>query len=363
MRTRLVSAAVAVASVAATLIAALAVEAAGRGAPVAEPALRALPKHLSQTGLYAPGSTTRVRTENVPFSPQYPLWSDGASKRRWIYVPPGASIDASQPDAFAFPPGTKFWKEFGHERRIETRLIERVADGTWRYATYVWNTEGTDAILASEDGIVLAGVAGAPGGRYEIPSRNDCLACHEGGTVPILGFSALQLSRDRDPLAPHTSTNRDGESDLDDFFARKTIRNLPASLLEQPPRIAASTPVERAALGYLHGNCAHCHNATGAVAGIDLVLAQSASDPLASAQHTIASLVGYSSRFRAHGSKATSRIVAGDVAQSVIAVRMRSDNAMTRMPPLGVTVVDDAGLALIERWIGQYLTLKTETTP
>ena len=109
--------------------------------------------HLSETGLYAAGSATAVRADNLPFSPQYSLWSDGATKRRWLHIPPGTSIDASRPDEWDFPPGTKLWKEFSHGRRVETRLIERLDDGTWRYATYVWNEEGTDARLAPAAGI------------------------------------------------------------------------------------------------------------------------------------------------------------------------------------------------------------------
>src|SRR5688500_2181323 len=58
-----------------------------------------LPQRLSETGLYIPDSL-RVRGDNIPFAPQYPLWSDGTSKRRWIYLPPGASIDASKVDAW-----------------------------------------------------------------------------------------------------------------------------------------------------------------------------------------------------------------------------------------------------------------------
>ena len=135
----------------------------------------------------------RVRGDNIAFAPQYPLWSDGTSKRRWIYLPPGAAIDASRVDAWEFPVGTRLWKEFGYDRRVETRYIERLADGSWRFAAYVWNKEGTDAVLAAEDGAVLP-VSAAPGGRYVVPSRNDCLACHEGPSVPVLGFSALQLS-------------------------------------------------------------------------------------------------------------------------------------------------------------------------
>src|SRR5690242_13451668 len=82
-----------------------------------------LPQHLHDTGLYEPDSM-QVRAENLPFTPQYSLWSDGASKQRWIYLPPGTRIDASNPDAWEFPRGTKLWKEFRHGRAIETRYIE-----------------------------------------------------------------------------------------------------------------------------------------------------------------------------------------------------------------------------------------------
>ena len=83
-----------------------------------------LPQRLSDTGLYVANSM-RVSADNIAFAPQYPLWSDGTSKRRWIYLPPGAAIDASRVDAWEFPVGTRLWKEFGYDRRVETRYIER----------------------------------------------------------------------------------------------------------------------------------------------------------------------------------------------------------------------------------------------
>ena len=91
-------------------------------------AVRPLPLHLSETGLYVKGSATEIRPELVHFSPQYPLWSDGATKRRWIELPRGTFIDASNPDAWEFPPGTRLWKEFSVGRPVETRFIERLAD-------------------------------------------------------------------------------------------------------------------------------------------------------------------------------------------------------------------------------------------
>lgn len=317
-----------------------------------------LPPRLSDTGLFEPGSTTAVRAGVAAFSPQYPLWSDGTRKRRWIALPPGAWIDATHADAWDFPVGTRLWKEFGYGRRVETRMLERLADGSWRFATYVWNADGTDAVLAPEDGTVVP-VADAPGGRYAVPGRGDCVACHEGPAVPVLGFSALQLSPDRDPLAPHADPPRRNQLDLKRLVASGLLRNLAPALLATPPRIEAPTPTARAALGYLHGNCGHCHNAAGALTGLELVLAQQAADA-GSAERTLQSLLGHSSRFRPHGADSAQRVVAsGD--GSVLTLRMKTDNLLARMPPLGVRVVDTEGVALIERWIATDIQLSAST--
>jgi hypothetical protein len=313
-----------------------------------------LPQRLRDTGLYAPGSTTDVASGVLAFSPQYPLWSDGATKRRWIALPPATSIDASKPDAWAFPVGTRLWKEFSVGGRVETRFIERLQDGSWRFATYVWNEDGTDAVLAPVDGI--ASLSRAGGRRYAIPSEADCRACHEGAAVPVLGFSALQLSPDRDPLAPHAEPSTG--VDLRELVARGWLRNLPVALLKQPPRIAAASPTERAALGYLHGNCGHCHSKpdeSGASVPVGVVLAQSAAEP-DSAASVVRSLVGVESRFRPAATKHTTQLVApGASHASVLTLRMRSRVPSVQMPPLGSEVPDSEALALIERWIDSSL--------
>jgi hypothetical protein len=258
----------------------------------------ALPERLADTGLDGAGV--------LAFAPQYSLWSDGATKRRWLYIPPGSAIDAANPARWEFPIGTKLWKEFAHGRPIETRFIERLADGAWRYATYVWNEEGTQATLAPEEGFKALPVAGAPAGRYRVPARADCRVCHDGARVPVLGASALQL-------AP----------ELGALVARAWLRNLPPALLEHPPRIAAASALERAALGYLHANCGHCHNDTPAAPPVDLVLDQQAEKPGAGLRERL----------------------------SLVLERMRTRAPRTQMPPLGTAVPDPEALALIERWI------------
>jgi mono/diheme cytochrome c family protein len=107
------------------------------------------------------------------------------------------------------------------------------------------------------------------------------------------------------------------------------LRNLPASLRSQPPQVSASTLTARAALGYLHGNCGHCHNASGPLAEVGLHLAQPA--PV--------------------------RLPADP---KLLVAKMRSPNPLMRMPPLGVRQPDAEGIALIERWIRNELSTTTK---
>lgn len=319
--------------------------------PMSATATMPLPQRLSDTGLYEPGAVTRVRSDVIAFAPQYGLWSDGALKRRWIWLPPRTAIDASRPDAWQFPVGTRLWKEFALGARVETRYLERLADGSWRYASYRWNADGSDATLVAESGAVVP-MAAAPGGRYAIPSRGDCTVCHDGTPVPVLGFSALQLSPDRDPLALHAGAAHGELTDLRTLVAQRRIVNLPAELLAAPPRIAARNAVERAALGYLHANCGHCHNAQGALDGLELVLAQRATGGADGATATLKSLFGHASRFALDGG-AAQRVATTGNAEGTLLLRLKSSDAATRMPPLGVRQVDAAGVALIELWLSQ----------
>lgn len=353
------------------LAAALAWSDPGGVAAAAEPAAPVtpesaeLPPSLRDTGLYEPGSRLQVRREIAAFTPQYPLWSDATTKRRWLLLPPGSAIDATRPDAWNFPVGTRLWKEFAYAGRpVETRYIERRADGAWQFATYLWNADASDAVLAPRTGVGSLPVAAAPGGRYVIPSRGDCLACHTGAEVPVLGVSALQLSPDRDPLAPHGVAAGPDDFDLRGLVARGWLRGLPAALLETPPRIAAETALERAALGYLHANCGNCHNASEARVPVRLILAHSVAAPAASRADVLRSAIDAPSRYRPPEIAGLARVIAsGQAAASVLTLRMASRDPQMQMPPLGSQVPDAQGLALLRRWIDQELPTPQEHMP
>lgn len=252
----------------------------------AAPAWAALPERLSQTGLGEAG----VRA----FEPRFALWSDGAAKRRWIALPSGAAIDASQPDAWRFPVGTRLWKEFSVDGRpVETRHFVLNADGRWDAASYVWN--GGDAVRAPARGQVLA----LPGGRrYEVPSVGDCMACHAGARSPVLGFAALQLG----PAVP--ALVREG-----------LLKHAPAAWDVRAPDFIAAGPVEHAARGYLHANCGHCHFDGGVPVPLRLALD-----------------VGQAP---------------APVDAAAVLRRAGTRNPYQQMPPLGTREIDARGLALL----------------
>lgn len=318
-----------------------------RGAAATTP-WPAMPGRLSETGLWADPTSHRLADDVLTYTPQYPLWTDGATKRRFLRLPPGASIDASDPDRFEFPVGTELWKEFSFGRRVETRRIVRTPDG-WVFATYRWDDDGRDATLVAPEG--ARGVAEiAPGVRHDLPSRSDCRACHGAGRNVVLGVGALQLSPDRDPLAPRAETPAAGDVDLAVLVERGLVRGLPPTLRERAPRVSAATPRGRAALGYLHGNCGACHDAVGALAPLGLVLAQPARG---GSDASVASLLGRAGRFRTE--RGDVRVTPGDPAHSTLLARLRSRSPLRAMPPLGTRLVDEDAVALLEAWVREDL--------
>jgi hypothetical protein len=308
------------------------------------------PEMLKDTGLYSDFRTLEVDPNHLAFSPQYPLWTDGATKRRWISLPPGKAIDGSDPDAWVFPVGTRLWKEFSFAgQRIETRYLERLSDGEWLYAAYEWSPDSREARLAPERGKRNAYALG--GGRsHSIPGVMDCQVCHEGGPTQVLGFSALQLSPDRDPGALHAELQPGKGIDLHDLVEKGLLVGLPEEVQEKAPRIVAGSPTERAALGYLHGNCGHCHNEQGPLQNIGLYLRQMLEPSAASA---IATTVGHPVKKLAPGQPADTelRIEPGRPDRSGLAQRMATRYPAMQMPPLGTDLVDEDAVSLLRSWI------------
>jgi len=316
------------------------------GADATHGRLPQAPHLLSETGLFTAGSTI-VDSRNRAYSPQYPLWTDGAEKARWMRLPEGAVIDARDDDHWSFPVGTKFWKEFSFAgRRVETRFLWRARVDTWVFASYVWKDDQTDAVLAPVEG--LRQVADVGGGKqHSIPSVDDCHSCHESGNV--LGFNALQLSTDRDPLAPHAEALAPHMITLKTLVDEQRLQPARADLVARPPRIDAASPVARAALGYLATNCGICHH-QGAPIDTRLQLraapGQSTDDLMALLRTAPASW-----EIPTTQPGATRFVTPRHPELSSIVARMKSRRPSTQMPPLGTTVVDRQAVELLTAWL------------
>ncbi|HXI56437.1 MAG TPA: hypothetical protein VNO55_10280 [Polyangia bacterium] len=288
---------------------------------------------LSETGLYADFAGKTLSDGVTAFEPTHKLWSDGATKRRWIKLPPGTQIDTSDMDHWVFPVGTKFFKEFSMNGvLLETRLVERYGvgpDDYW-FGAFVWNADQTDALF------VVNGQDNINGTPHDAPSQKNCGACHRGDIGRVLGFSAIQLSR---PDNPPT---------LKSLAAAGTLSNPPAGGADFP---VPGDDLTARALGYLHANCGHCHNINGTSwPDTQMVLRLSVAERAAKTSELYGSVVGKMLQYFP-GGPITLRVSPGHPDDSALIARMSSRTSKIQMPPLATEIVDPDGLTLIRDWI------------
>jgi hypothetical protein len=321
----------------------------GGGGPVGTPTPTSPPsgERLSATGLYNPGSK-EVRAGIRPWTPQYPLWSDAGVKRRFIFLPPGTQIDTRDMDRWVFPVGTKIWKEFSYQgRRVETRLIEKVAasaaPGSWTYKAFQWLPDESDAILASGDGVKDASPT-TFGTTHDIPSAGECLGCHSRGGDGVLGFEALQLSGDVDPLVLPDGQRLPGDVTLDDLVSAALVTTAPA----RAPRIVSESAIGRWSMGFLHANCGNCHNPQGPAASTGLLLRHESGVTRERDEATYATAVN---QLMAVYHRGTYRISGGSPDDSLLLVRMNTRVVGDQMPPSGTKAVDADAVGRLRQWI------------
>lgn len=318
--------------------------------PVPNPVEWSVPRLLSETGLYAGGGAQTIDPRNRPFSPQYPLWSDGARKSRWVRLPAGATIDVRDVDAWDFPVGTRFWKEFEFAgRKVETRLLWRSSAAGWTFASYRWNAQQTDAELAPATGVPNVAEV-SPGRRHSIPSVDDCRACHDSARTEILGFTALQLSTDRDPLAPHAEPLAPGMVTLGTLVEEGRLSPARPDLVATPPRIRAGDARTRAVLGYLSTNCGSCHNEQSSLASLGLLLKAQVGVPADEADF-VRRLLRPTTKWQIPQASSSAVVTPGEPDLSALLVRMRSRRPSSQMPPLGTVLHDRAAIELVDGWI------------
>ena len=309
-----------------------------------------LPPTLAGTGLFADWRNHVPREPLVPYDVNVPLWSDGAEKQRWIAVPRGQQVELTSGGKFHYPAGTVFVKHFAIAtderepdkfRPLETRVLvvderQEVYGLTYRFSADgertrpVTHAEQETIEITAADGSVRKQV-------WHYPGRFDCLMCHNDSAGYVLGFVPKQL------------VGGQGSGDeLSRLMACGVIR--PPADAEglakvQPlvPLECESAPLQERVRSYLDANCSMCHNPGRRFAAFDTRI-----ERLIEEQGIVE---GHAYHLSEHGAEA--RIIkSGDLAQSMLYLRMTSREPHLRMPPLGSTVVDERARQVIAEWIG-----------
>lgn len=308
-------------------------------APVNDTAITgaAFPKSLSEFGFFQDGRRQDPAARVHPYALNTPLWSDGAEKLRFIYLPEGTQLSADGEGLLKFPVGAAIIKTFafgeGTTRRlIETRVLLHRADG-WVALPYRWNAEQTDAALALAGGRLDLTTPAGEAISYAIPNKNQCKTCHskDGQVIPI-GPKARNLSADW----------------LDDMRAKGVLAGDISGGNRLPDwRTHATGPAAPLARAYLDVNCAHCHQPGGGASNSGLDLRWEQAD---------AHAIGIMKRPVAAGRGAGGHdfsVVPGEPDKSILLYRMDSAEPGIAMPELGKSSIDKQGVAVVRRWIAE----------
>jgi uncharacterized repeat protein (TIGR03806 family) len=272
-----------------------------------------------------------------PYALNTPLWSDGAEKLRFIYLPNGTHLEADGEGLLQFPVGAAIIKTFafgeGEDRRlIETRVLLHRADG-WTALPYRWNAEQTDATLALAGGRIDLTTPAGEALSYAIPNKNQCKSCHgkDGEVIPI-GPKARNLSAEW----------------LGQMAKIGTLDRVPAGAGSIPDWAAhATSPAAPLARAYLDVNCAHCHQPGGGASNSGLDLRWEQTDP-----HALGIMKRPVAAGRGAGGHDFS-ILPGLPDKSILLFRMDSAEPGIAMPELGKASVDKDGVAVVRRWIAE----------
>jgi len=308
-----------------------------------------IPDNLSATGCVNTNDATLPASGLIPYAPNAPFWSDGASKQRWLALPDGYQIstNALSNGDWDFPTGTVLVKNFSlNNQLVETRLFMRHTDRTWAGYTYQWNAAQTDAtrVIGGKD-VAIAGQI------YHFPSETECMQCHNSASGYSLGIETAQLNGDfaypAAPTPPYTGLTANQLYTLNLIgLLSPAISGDPATLPSYPnPTGTAGTLAERAR-AYLHTNCSQCHRPGGGTpVDLDLRYQTSASMGATNA-------CGATPQQGNLGLSNPKIVDPGNPANSVLYLRM-SRRGSDQMPPIATNLVDAQGSALLQQWITQ----------
>ena len=302
--------------------------------PMGTPPVDTFPQKLSLTGCFDPANPKQPIAAMIPYDLNSSFWSDGAVKERHFAIPDGTKITIGADGDFDFPIGTVISKSFTiGGKRVETRLFMRHPDGSWAGYSYEWDDAETDATLLPASKSRQVG-----GQTWYFPSRAQCLQCHTAVAGRTLGPELAQLNRSiRYPIG----ATRNQLTVLDGLgFLAAPLTGAVDTLPKLEP-LAGTAPVETRARSWLHANCAGCHRSGAGQGPADFRFSRTFKET------NTCNVTPDNGDLGIVGARL---IVPGAPNQSLVSRRIHALD-VARMPPVGSSIVDAAGAAVIDEWI------------
>ena len=320
------------------------------GAPAAS---RPLPTLLSQTGAFTNLTTLAPNPGLVPYTVNSPLWSDGATKLRWMALATNTAITFAPSSEWVFPNGTVFVKHFDLPindtnpvvtTRLETRLLVLGTNGLVYGASYKWRSDYSDADIVptlTNENITITTATGVRTQLWSYPGRQDCLTCHTIPSGGVLGVKTRQLNGNFGYASTGLTDNQLRAWNHVGLFNTTLSEAAIPGYSKMVAVTDTNATLELRARSYFDANCAHCHRPGGAVtANFDArfdTLLENQGIVGGSVQNTLGITGAYV-------------VAPGDTNKSILFQR-DSSLATIKMPPLAKNVVDAQAMSVIKDWI------------
>lgn len=287
------------------------------------------------------------------YQPANELFTDYATKLRFIKIPGGEKITWNAKGEFEFPLHSVLVKHFlypdtdrpldGPIQMMESRILY-LSESGWQAYTYVWNETGTEAVL-NQVGDFKSVSYTHDGKRlnieYVVPNKNECKNCHQRNNEML-------------PLGPtpnhlNFSWTADGISQIAHWVGLGILDQPQSNWKDLSPSVVWNEPetgsIQQRALAYLEANCGHCHHPEGSAHTSGLFLQQDQKDPRRWGIGKPPVAAGKGSGNRKYS------VEPGHPERSIILYRMSTNEPGEMMPELGRSVVHEEGIQLIRDWI------------
>jgi uncharacterized repeat protein (TIGR03806 family) len=314
---------------------------------------------LSQTGTFSDAARLAPASGLIPYTVNVPLWSDGASKLRWMSVPYTGStneqIGFAPTGEWQFPTGTVFVKHFeiatdetnpnAQKRRLETRILVRDAHGAAYGVTYKWRPDGTEADLLSgrvSEDILITNSFGVRTQTWFYPSSLDCLTCHTPEASFVLGVKTRQLNGNLSYPPTGVTDNQLRALNHIGMFNPAIDESSISNLSQLVPSSRTKAPLADRARSYLDANCSQCHRPGGSASSFDARWDTPLENQNITNKPAVKGNLGIDN----------AQVVAPkDIWRSILYQRCLSLTASIKMPPLARNIVDTNNMAMIGDWI------------